>query len=182
MVERDAVSLLLEREATAATATDNTSHHAAEHVITYPSRLIYYLNEDSESTYHDLDTRARNQATEGHDQAVHLAQASFQLEAFGSRFVLDLTLNNDLLSSDYVEIHYEGGKPVLSKGGEHCYYHGQVRGEDDSNVALSTCNGLQIQLHDPTRCAGGPRSRGTMTKRNWWRKSSCFRSWMTCPG
>uniref|UniRef100_A0A6Q2YYP8 ADAM metallopeptidase domain 23a n=1 Tax=Esox lucius TaxID=8010 RepID=A0A6Q2YYP8_ESOLU len=129
-------------EVTAAPATDNTSHHKAEHVITYPSRLIYYLNEDSESTYHDLDTRARNQATDGHDQAVHLAQASFQLEAFGSRFVLDLTLNNDLLSSDYVEIHYEEGKPVLSKGGEHCYYHGQVRGKDDSHVALSTCNGL----------------------------------------
>lgn len=63
--ERDAVSLLLEREATAAAATDNTTHHAAEHMITYPSRLIYYLNEDSESTFHDLDTRARNQVTEG---------------------------------------------------------------------------------------------------------------------
>uniref|UniRef100_A0A4W5QUJ7 ADAM metallopeptidase domain 23 n=1 Tax=Hucho hucho TaxID=62062 RepID=A0A4W5QUJ7_9TELE len=135
VVERDAAPLLLEREATAAAAKDNTSHRAAEHVITYPSRLIYYLKEDSESTYHGLDTRARN-------QAVHLAQASFQLEAFGSRFVLDLTLNNDLLSSDYVEIHYEEGKPVLSKGGEHCYYHGQVRGKDDSHVALSTCNGL----------------------------------------
>uniref|UniRef100_A0A8C7SKC5 ADAM metallopeptidase domain 23 n=1 Tax=Oncorhynchus mykiss TaxID=8022 RepID=A0A8C7SKC5_ONCMY len=143
VVERDAEPLLSEREATAAAATDNTSHSAAEHVITYPSRLIYYLKEDSESTYHDLDTRARNQGTEGHDQAVHLAQASFQLDAFGSKFVLDLTLNNDLLSADYVEIHYEEGKPVLSKGGEHCYYHGQVRGKDDSHVALSTCNGLQ---------------------------------------
>uniref|UniRef100_A0A667ZTT8 ADAM metallopeptidase domain 23 n=1 Tax=Myripristis murdjan TaxID=586833 RepID=A0A667ZTT8_9TELE len=134
-VERDAVPALLKQQATAAPATDNTTHHAVEHVITYPSRLIYYLNEDSESTHHDLDTRAKN-------QAVHLAQASFQLEAFGSRFVLDLTLNNDLLSSDYVEIHYEGGKPVLSKGGEHCYYHGQVRGKHKSHVAISTCNGL----------------------------------------
>lgn len=26
-------------------------------------------------------------------QAVHLAQASFQIEAFGSKFILDLTLN-----------------------------------------------------------------------------------------
>ncbi|CDQ84081.1 unnamed protein product [Oncorhynchus mykiss] len=93
VVERDAEPLFSEREATAAAATDNTSHSAAEHVITYPSRLIYYLKEDSESTYHDLDTRARNQGTEGHDQAVHLAQASFQLDAFGSKFVLDLTLN-----------------------------------------------------------------------------------------
>ncbi|XP_026151456.1 disintegrin and metalloproteinase domain-containing protein 23 isoform X1 [Mastacembelus armatus] len=145
-VERDAVPALLKQQATAASATDNTTHYAVEHVITYPSRLIYYLNEESESTYHDLDTRVKHQATEG--QAVHLAQASFQLEAFGSRFVLDLTLNTDLLSSDYVEIHYEGGKPVLSKGGEHCYYHGEVRGSDNSHVALSTCNGLHGMFDD----------------------------------
>ncbi|XP_029967257.1 disintegrin and metalloproteinase domain-containing protein 23 isoform X1 [Salarias fasciatus] len=145
-VERDAVPALLKQQATAAPATDNTTRHAAEHVITYPSRLIYYLNEDSESTYHDLNTRTRNQASEG--QAVHLAQVSFQLEAFGSRFVLDLALNNDLLSSDYVEIHYEGGKPVLSKGGEHCYYHGQVRGNENSHAALSTCNGLHGMFDD----------------------------------
>ncbi|XP_047457207.1 disintegrin and metalloproteinase domain-containing protein 23 isoform X2 [Mugil cephalus] len=146
-VEGDAaLPVLLKQQAIAAPATDNTTHHAVEHVITYPSRLIYYLNEDSESTYHDLNTRVKNQASEG--PAVHLAQASFQLEAFGSRFVLDLTLNNDLLSSDYVEIHYEGGKPVVSKGGEHCYYHGQVRGNDNSHAALSTCNGLHGMFDD----------------------------------
>ncbi|XP_068428169.1 disintegrin and metalloproteinase domain-containing protein 23 isoform X2 [Clinocottus analis] len=145
-VERDAVPALLKQQENAAPDTDNTTHHAVEHMITYPSRLIYYLNEDLESTYHDLDTRAKNQATE--EQAVHLAQASFQLEAFGTRFVLDLSLNTDLLSSDYVEIHYEAGKPVLSKGGEHCYYHGQVRGNDNSNVALSTCNGLHGMFDD----------------------------------
>ncbi|XP_012691116.1 disintegrin and metalloproteinase domain-containing protein 23 [Clupea harengus] len=114
--------------------------------ITYPARLIYYLNEESESTNHDLDTRARNQVSQ--DQDIHLAQASFQLEAFGSTFTLDLSLNNDLLSSDYVEIHYEDGKPVLSKGGEHCYYHGQVRGKEFSRVALSTCNGLHGMFDD----------------------------------
>uniref|UniRef100_A0A669BPW2 ADAM metallopeptidase domain 23 n=1 Tax=Oreochromis niloticus TaxID=8128 RepID=A0A669BPW2_ORENI len=54
---------------------------------------------------------------------------------------------SDLLSSDYVEIHYEGEKPVISKGGEHCYYHGQVRGNDNSHAALSTCNGLQNKQH-----------------------------------
>ncbi|XP_062389861.1 disintegrin and metalloproteinase domain-containing protein 23 isoform X1 [Sardina pilchardus] len=147
-VARDAVSLLLEQEAAAAAAGawENTSHAAAEHVITYPSRLIYYLNENSESTYHDLDTRTRNQVSES--PVVHLAQASFQLEAFGSRFVLDLSLNNDLLSSDYVEIHVEGGKPIHSKGGEHCYYHGQIRGINDSLAALSTCNGLHGMFDD----------------------------------
>lgn len=63
-VERDAVSALLEQQATAAPATDNITHHAVEHVIIYPSRLIYYLNRDSESAHHDLDTRVKNQATE----------------------------------------------------------------------------------------------------------------------
>lgn len=63
-VERDAVAALLKQQATAAPATDNTTRHAVEHEITYPSRLIYYLNEDSESTYHDLDTRVKNQGTE----------------------------------------------------------------------------------------------------------------------
>ncbi|XP_066543708.1 disintegrin and metalloproteinase domain-containing protein 23 isoform X4 [Amia ocellicauda] len=124
----------------------NRTNHSINVEITYPSRLIYYLNEDSESTYHDLDTRAKNQLKQS--QNVHLAQASFQLEAFGSRFILDLSLNNDLLSSNYVEIHYEKDKPLLSKGGEHCYYHGQIRGNEESNVAISTCNGLHGMFDD----------------------------------
>ncbi|KAM9804594.1 disintegrin and metalloproteinase domain-containing protein 23 [Neosynchiropus ocellatus] len=145
-VERDAAAVPEQQATAAAPGTDNTTQHAVEHVITYPSRLIYYLNEDVESTYHDLDTRVKSQAPQ--EQDIHLAQASFQLEAFGKRFVLDLTLNNDLLSSDYVEIHYEGGKPVLSKGGEHCYYHGQVRGNLGSHAAVSTCNGLHGMFDD----------------------------------
>uniref|UniRef100_A0A673KBU0 Disintegrin and metalloproteinase domain-containing protein 23-like n=1 Tax=Sinocyclocheilus rhinocerous TaxID=307959 RepID=A0A673KBU0_9TELE len=122
---------------------NSTGRKTGEHevTVTYPSRLIYYLNEESESTDHDLDTRARN-------QDVHLAQASFQLDAFGTTFTLDLTLNNDLLSSDYMEIHYEKDKPVLSRGGEHCYYQGCVRGKEDSRVALSTCNGLHGMFDD----------------------------------
>ncbi|KAJ8393869.1 hypothetical protein AAFF_G00055980 [Aldrovandia affinis] len=154
---RDAVSATPQPDAASAPDSDNGTRPASEHEITYPSRLIYYLNEDSESTYHDLDTRTRNHVTGS--QVAHLAQASFQLEAFDSRFVLDLMLNNDLLSSDYVEIHYEEGKPVLSKlvntgslsarrAGEHCYYHGQVRGTEDSRVALSTCNGLHGMIDD----------------------------------
>uniref|UniRef100_A0A672LTY7 ADAM metallopeptidase domain 23 n=1 Tax=Sinocyclocheilus grahami TaxID=75366 RepID=A0A672LTY7_SINGR len=131
------------REATAAAPGNSTGRKPGEHevTVTYPSRLIYYLNEESESTYRDLDTRTRS-------QDVHLAQASFQLDAFGTTFTLDLTLNNDLLSSDYVEIHYDKDKPVLSRGGEHCYYHGHVRGKEDSRVALSTCNGLHAMLSE----------------------------------
>ncbi|XP_069716931.1 disintegrin and metalloproteinase domain-containing protein 23 isoform X2 [Phaenicophaeus curvirostris] len=127
---------------------NNSYSNAIQKEITLPSRLIYYINRDSETPYHILDTRARHQ--QKHNKAVHLAQASFQIEAFGSKFILDLTLNNDLLSSNYVEIHYEDGKPKYSKGGEHCYYHGNIRGIKDSKVALSTCNGLHGMFEDST--------------------------------
>ncbi len=84
-VERDAVPALLKQQATAAPATDNSTHHAVEHVITYPSRLIYYLNEDSESTYHDLDTRAKNQASD--DQ---VSQHHGWMDTEGEGFILEM--------------------------------------------------------------------------------------------
>ncbi|XP_058563525.1 disintegrin and metalloproteinase domain-containing protein 23 isoform X3 [Neofelis nebulosa] len=129
-------------------SNDTSYRNAMQKEITLPSRLIYYINQDSESPYHVLDTKTRHQ--QKHNKAVHLAQASFQIEAFGSKFILDLTLNNGLLSSDYVEIHYENGKPQYSKGGEHCYYHGSIRGVKDSRAALSTCNGLHGMFEDNT--------------------------------
>uniref|UniRef100_A0A8C8STX8 ADAM metallopeptidase domain 23 n=1 Tax=Pelusios castaneus TaxID=367368 RepID=A0A8C8STX8_9SAUR len=101
-------------------SSKNDSHsNEIQKEITLPSRLVYYINRDSESLYHILDTRARHQ--QKHDKS----------KCFG-----------DLLSSDYVEIHYEDGKPQFSKGGEHCYYHGNIRGVQNSRAALSTCNGL----------------------------------------
>uniref|UniRef100_A0A3Q2QEI9 ADAM metallopeptidase domain 23 n=1 Tax=Fundulus heteroclitus TaxID=8078 RepID=A0A3Q2QEI9_FUNHE len=134
------------------------SRARSEHAITYPSRLIYYLNEDTESTHHDLNTRAKNQAT------VHLAQASFQLEAFGSRFVLDLTLNNDLLSSDYVEIHYKNGKPVLSKVIVFFLWYSLIRLAEynsflcgtDRNAMGKFTNLVGINLEKQSRCLPEP--------------------------
>ncbi|XP_053803328.1 disintegrin and metalloproteinase domain-containing protein 23 isoform X3 [Vidua chalybeata] len=136
------------QQSNSSNSKNNSYSNAIQKEITLPSRLIYYINRDSETPYHILDTRARHQ--QKHDKAVHLAQASFQIEAFGSKFILDLTLNNDLLSSNYVEIHYEDGKPKFSKGGEHCYYHGNIRGVKHSKVALSTCNGLHGMFEDST--------------------------------
>lgn len=41
---------------------ENNSHSSAiQKEITLPSRLIYYINKDSETPYHVLDTRARHQ-------------------------------------------------------------------------------------------------------------------------
>ncbi|XP_055660229.1 disintegrin and metalloproteinase domain-containing protein 22 isoform X8 [Falco biarmicus] len=94
-----------------------------------------------------LSTRVRSGAAR--TQSTHIARASFQVDAFGSSFILDVTLNHDLLSSEYLERHIEqGGKTVEVKGGEHCYYQGEIRGNPVSFVALSTCHGLHGMFFD----------------------------------
>lgn len=42
-------------------SSNSSSSHAMQKEITLPSRLIYYINQDSESPYHVLDTKARHQ-------------------------------------------------------------------------------------------------------------------------
>ncbi|CAG11900.1 unnamed protein product, partial [Tetraodon nigroviridis] len=81
--------------------------------------------------------------------ANHLAHASFQISAFGRKFILDVDLNHDLLSSAYVERHLsEKGTTVVTNGGEHCYYQGKVRDLPHSFAALSTCHGLHGMFFD----------------------------------
>ncbi|TSK20196.1 Disintegrin and metalloproteinase domain-containing protein 22 [Bagarius yarrelli] len=113
---------------------------------TVPVRLVYRTG--NEQTPHDaLSTRVR--ASPGTDQKNHVAQASFQVKAFDRTFILDLELNHDLLSSKYVERHIaKDGKSSVTKGGEHCYYHGTVRDIPGSFVALSTCHGMHGMFFD----------------------------------
>lgn len=43
-------------------SSSNISYsNAMQREITLPSRLVYYINQDSESPYHVLDTKARHQ-------------------------------------------------------------------------------------------------------------------------
>ncbi|XP_011936824.1 PREDICTED: disintegrin and metalloproteinase domain-containing protein 22 isoform X5 [Cercocebus atys] len=112
-----------------------------------PLRLIYRSGGEDETRHDALDTRVRSDP--GGRQLTHVDQASFQVDAFGTSFILDVVLNHDLLSSEYVERHIEhGGKTVEVKGGEHCYYQGHIRGNPASFVALSTCHGLHGMFYD----------------------------------
>ncbi|GAB1289400.1 Disintegrin and metalloproteinase domain-containing protein 22 [Apodemus speciosus] len=112
-----------------------------------PLRLVYRLGGEDETQHDQLNTRVRGDP--GGPQLTHVDKASFQVDAFGTSFILDVLLNHELLSSGYVERHIEhGGKVVEKKGGEHCYYQGQIRGNPVSFVALSTCHGLHGMFYD----------------------------------
>ncbi|XP_017391973.1 disintegrin and metalloproteinase domain-containing protein 22 isoform X10 [Cebus imitator] len=112
-----------------------------------PLRLIYRSDGEDETRHDVLDTLVRGDT--GGRKLTHVDRASFQVDAFGTSFILDVVLNHDLLSSEYIERHIEhGGKTVEVKGGEHCYYQGHIRGNPDSFVALSTCHGLHGMFYD----------------------------------
>ncbi|KAM7371617.1 hypothetical protein PAMP_008835 [Pampus punctatissimus] len=111
--------------------------------VTYPKRLVQQIQSEEEMAHDFLDTRVKKKNATGDTLPVHLAQSCFQVEAFGLTFTLDLELNHHLLSSEYVERHFnQDGRPSQSVGGEHCYYQGRLRGLPESWAALSTCHGL----------------------------------------
>ncbi|XP_028672970.2 disintegrin and metalloproteinase domain-containing protein 22 isoform X4 [Erpetoichthys calabaricus] len=115
---------------------------------TLPLRLIYRMDNGNQTAHGILNTRIKSSA-DVNQQTTHVAQASFQIDVFGETFILDVEINHDLLSSDYVERHIsEGGKSVSSKGGEHCYYQGKIRDMPKSFVAISTCHGLRGMFFD----------------------------------
>ncbi|KAG7245824.1 hypothetical protein CRUP_018102, partial [Coryphaenoides rupestris] len=57
---------------------------------------------------------------------LHLAQTSFQVAGFGQTFTLDLELNHHLLSSEYVERHFDedGNARQSVVGAAGCVSHG----------------------------------------------------------
>lgn len=115
--------------------------------IVQPKRLLQQIHTDEELLHGKLDTRVKNYTSA--ELPVHLAQSSFLIQAFGTSFILDLELNHNLFSTEYVERHFdEHGQPSENMGGEHCYYHGRVRGVSESWAALSTCHGLQGMFSD----------------------------------
>ncbi|XP_073474254.1 disintegrin and metalloproteinase domain-containing protein 33-like isoform X1 [Aquarana catesbeiana] len=63
----------------------------------------------------------------------------------GRRLILEVERNRLLLSPGFTETHYtaEGERVTVTPNHtEHCYYHGWVRGSEESSVALSTCEGI----------------------------------------
>ncbi|KAM9330285.1 disintegrin and metalloproteinase domain-containing protein 19-like [Gastrophryne carolinensis] len=60
----------------------------------------------------------------------------------GRKLVLEVERNDLLLAPGFTETHYtqEGDMVTLTPNHtEHCYYHGHVRGHQESSVALSAC-------------------------------------------
>ncbi|KAK2820437.1 hypothetical protein Q5P01_023396 [Channa striata] len=137
--------------------------------LVQPKRLLQQIHSEEELLHSRLDTRVKNR-TAGL-QPIHLAQSSFLVEAFGTSFILDLELNHNLLTTDYVERHYgedgqpsqtliseaeSGSRPAVNSsfsvpvraGRRALLLSRGVRGLPGSWAALSTCHGLRGMFSD----------------------------------
>uniref|UniRef100_A0A7M4FVT1 ADAM metallopeptidase domain 11 n=1 Tax=Crocodylus porosus TaxID=8502 RepID=A0A7M4FVT1_CROPO len=101
--------------------------------ITHPSRLVRQIS-GGEVQKHQLDTRVRNEPRGGGPVSEPVQPSR-----------LTLCLSGHLLSSHYVERHFEedGNASHSTGSGEHCYYQGSLRGQARSFAALSSCQGLE---------------------------------------
>ncbi|MGH0172422.1 UNVERIFIED_CONTAM: hypothetical protein FKN15_069696 [Acipenser sinensis] len=70
---------------------DRESTQPAED-ITRPKRLLHQIHSDNEIPHSELDTRVKTDS-DGRARTLHLAQASFLVDAFEKSFILELDLN-----------------------------------------------------------------------------------------
>ncbi|CAB1431391.1 unnamed protein product [Pleuronectes platessa] len=103
--------------------------------ITHPKWLVQQTESEEEVAQDFFDTRVKNSTgdtrlwqlstrdvsrtnTHPTTKPLHLAQTCFRVAAFGHTFTLDLELNHHLLSSEYVERHFnQDGRPAESVSG-----------------------------------------------------------------
>ncbi|KAH0506945.1 Disintegrin and metalloproteinase domain-containing protein 22 [Microtus ochrogaster] len=138
-----------------------------------PLRLIYRLGGEDETWHDRLNTRVRGHP--GGRQLTHVDKASFQVDAFGTSFILDVRLNHELLSSGYVERHIErGGKVVENKGA------GAVQNRPAPRPQIAKNDGSQSPAHtasepEPVRVEDSVALRTNLESENpcssrvWWR-------------
>ncbi|KAK6165793.1 hypothetical protein SNE40_022640 [Patella caerulea] len=86
-----------------------------------------------------------------HGTHEHYEHVTIQIKLDGRKYKIKLERNKDLLSSGIMIKHYMAPQQqVISKTVEHCFYHGYVKRDEWSSVAVSTCNGIRgvIQMHN----------------------------------
>ncbi|XP_014786167.1 disintegrin and metalloproteinase domain-containing protein unc-71 isoform X2 [Octopus bimaculoides] len=118
--------------------------------IPKPYQIVYpqQLRHNNVVSINTRQHRVRHHGTYDHHKCV-----TIQLELFEKKYKIRLDLNKELLSKDIVVKQYMNkNQQIILRNVEHCYYHGKVKRDEWSSVAVSTCNGIRgvIQLRNET--------------------------------
>ncbi|KAK9529996.1 hypothetical protein VZT92_011536 [Zoarces viviparus] len=78
------------------------------------------------------------------DHQLYPDEVQYELTIEGRKHTIHLEKNRNLIGRGFTETHYsEDGKRVTtSPNEEHCYYHGHVKGTEDSSVSVGICSGI----------------------------------------
>ncbi|VVC96259.1 unnamed protein product [Leptidea sinapis] len=83
---------------------------------------------------------------------MHHPAVTLRVEIENQQYVLDLRLNEDLITGDHTISHQKDGKTITYKPTiedlDICQYHGTVRGRPGSWAAVSTCRGVRGVIYD----------------------------------
>ncbi|XP_046342747.2 disintegrin and metalloproteinase domain-containing protein unc-71-like isoform X1 [Haliotis rufescens] len=88
-----------------------------------------------------------------HGTHEHFKHVTLLLTLDNKRYKIKLERNDALFSSGIMVKHYaETNQQVITQNIEHCFYHGYVKRDEWSSVAVSTCSGIRgvIQMHNET--------------------------------
>ncbi|XP_069473702.1 zinc metalloproteinase-disintegrin-like VLAIP-B isoform X2 [Ambystoma mexicanum] len=99
-------------------------------------------------------------------QAKYPDEVQFGFKVQGEDVVLHLERNENLLAQNYTQTHYlPNGQEVTTSPSvsDHCYYHGSVHNDSDSEASISLCTGVsgyfrtrgQRYLIEPLKLAEG---------------------------
>ncbi|CAG9569197.1 unnamed protein product [Danaus chrysippus] len=87
-----------------------------------------------------------------HTEGIHHPELVMKINFDGREQVLDLRLNEDLITKDHVIAYQKNGETVVHKPTleelDICQYSGKVRDKRGSWVAVSTCDGVRGIIHD----------------------------------
>ncbi len=113
-----------------------------QHQIVIPS----LVDENGHHVSYDIINsrkRTRREALSGPETAAAERQLHYKLSAYGSNFHLNLSLNTNLVTRNFlVEYLDEHGVSQRHRTIDDCHYHGYLVGHDISSVAISNCRGL----------------------------------------
>ncbi|XP_076825751.1 zinc metalloproteinase-disintegrin-like MTP8 isoform X1 [Clavelina lepadiformis] len=115
----------------------------------------YQILTPNQFEHADHSRRKREIKTEIQDAAgVNFQDVYFTFNYDGKEYILDLSINQELLPRSFTTSSYsklgrlQMHKPT-KKDRNNCYYQGHVRNIDNSQVFMSTCNGLSGSIFLP---------------------------------
>ena len=121
--------------------SDELLSQLSHHEVTVPSLVDHRGDFLSNDISHEHVVARTKRSTTTYDLSHQWI--FYKLSAYGREFHLNLTLNTELVSKDFL-VEYRGRKNVDRKHKRirECHYIGHINSQLDSRVALSNCYGL----------------------------------------